>query len=309
MGDDILKFVFFILIFLAFHHYGYSASCCGGTSSLPSLIVGDYRGQFSLSYINSAVAHTVDKKKSIKKADANLQRIQEKIALQGAWALTDRLQVAASGVFVVNTHETLTTKEKTSSPGDASLQFSYEFLPEKEFSWVKPRGFLTISQVIPIGKSIHNSKKILQSDNMSKGFHHTLLGVALVKNRAPFDFQFVQQIVYYYPRKFTVQLGTYQVKPRPGLRSSINAGHSFKLIPIRLGLGLSFLYDGKKKIESPEFVDNENKYFWSTSIGLSYFLNSYSFSLSYADETVIGPVKNSTLSRSLSMRLNRFIDL
>ena len=75
-----------------FSYSAISGSCCGSSSYLPSLITGDYKGQFVISGSNSAITHDSDNGELVSRDSSN-QSVTEIISLSISYQITQYNQI------------------------------------------------------------------------------------------------------------------------------------------------------------------------------------------------------------------------
>ncbi len=288
----------------------YAAACCGGGSSLPSLITGDYRAQLSLAATNGAVTHDVNRDSAIKERNSNNQEVNEAMVLSGAYLINSLWQVGFSVPYKFNTHRSGNLSENSSGAGDIKVQMAYEFLPEYSYSLLKPRGFVFLEQTVPVSDSTYDANKPLRSDSLGNGFYSTALGVSFVKSIVQFDYLFMGEIHQSFKRSFEQNGENLSVTPKLGGSFLIGGGWSPNNGNLRLGTTLLHSRGGRRKIEGSINNISESTMFWEIGVSAAYLFNDdISLSLSYQDQTFLGTARNTTLSKIASLSLIKFFEL
>jgi hypothetical protein len=299
-----------LILFCCFFFFSklcFGAACCAGSSSLPTLITGDYRYQFAFSFINSASTHYVNEEGFKEARDGSNQEIKETINLSGAVMLSPLLQIGASLPFKMNTHKNIYSEEKSSGVGDLHLTSAYEFYPEYSFSYFKPRAFVFLDQTIPLGRSSFESQKIRRTDSTSRGFYSTSLGLALIKQIKTWDLLFMTEYHRSLKRQFEGN-ESLEVRPGFGYSSLLSLGYAPFTEPWRVGVsfGVSF-EEGAELVNLSE--KQSDKYSTEAGLSLSYLLHSYLMSVNYKDQTLLSWYKNTTLDKSIVLSLIKFYEL
>lgn len=282
-----------------------AAACCGGSSSLPSLITGDYRQQWSMTYSNAAIVFDADTESKIQPRNSSLQEVNETFLLRAAYVLDSRIQYGLELPIKLNTKKLTTQEESSSSISDISFQIAYEFLPELEFSKWKPRGFIFLKQVIPVGKSTYNSEKMLMTDATSNGFFTTSLGLGFYKVISQFDWQALADLSFKHSREFTTSSGD-KLYISPGIEQKylLSAGYSPNNGNWRFGTGIQYLHSAAAKSSL-----SQSKYILESNGNLSYVIDNKSFSISYFDQSFWGTAKNSPLAKGITFSFTQFTSL
>ena len=285
---------------------GWTAACCGGSSTLPTLITGDYRVQLSAVGSNSAITHKADPSGNIVKRQSGNKEVREALTLTGAYQLSERWQMGARAPIRFNTYETETTKEQSSGLGDLSVVGSYEFLPEYSFSLWKPRGFAFLGQSIPVSNSAYDSTKPLQTDVISSGFFTTTVGLAFVKAIAPYDFIVMGEYRRGFRRSFENGVS---VRPGDGVSLLLGFGWSPNSSRFRYGFGMSYSYFDSNEIQG-KVGSAKPSHYLEGSVSVSYLVSeNHSLTGSYLDQSFFNVARNTLLTKSLQVSLVRFIDL
>lgn len=288
---------------------GYPAACCGGSSSLPTLITGDYKGQVVLNASNAAVTHDSSEQGTLRKRGANNKEVIETLSLSGAYLVSSYWQVGATLPVRMNSHMTPNREERTVGIGDPKLQLAYEFLPEYGYSWWRPKGFLFLEQSFALSNSTYDASKPLRSDSLGNGLYTTALGASFIKTIQSFDLLFMSEIHQGVKRDFELSGSQFSVLPRLGFSALLGAGLSPFAGNLRIGATLLYSREGERVIRGTINNISTPLYFAELGINVSYLYQNWSFQASYRDQTYLSVASNTPLTKSLGLSAVKFFDL
>jgi hypothetical protein len=288
--------IIFILVLNAPHLF--AAACCGGGASFPSLILSDDQAQVGLSSSYSRVvgdvpSHGIAVFRSSEKKESNLT-----YAIDASGIFYDRWQVGAQLAVIRHSYETSKNNFSAWDFGDAAATLGYEILPEYAYSIWKPRGFLFMQAIFPTGKNVYESKMPGAVDAGGKGYYSLSIGSFLIKSWHEWDTSLRCAYVHSFPKKFNLSDGS-QIWVRPGylMNAALSLGYSPGKSLWRIGMGLNPSYTAYEKSKNYRLV-------WNSTFDLSRILFSrWVTGLSYNDQTLMGPAKNTTLERGITFFL------
>lgn len=299
---------FWIFFFInAMTSQAQAAPCCSSTSAAPALITGDDRIQ--LGWV-SATSHVV--------ADAPIEGLPtfrngtlsestESHRLDAAFVFTDRLQ-AGSQIGIVNRKiRTPGHSSNATHLGDAKFNLGYEFLPEWNYSYWRPKGLGFLQVTAPSGRTIYDARDPLQSDATSTGFYRLSAGALFTKKWSLWDAYFLSEVHRGWSRSFSSINETIRVTPGWGASWSMGWGLSPGGGNLRIGLRVQPTWEQSKKISTAtsELRSHSQKAI-DTSIEFAYLVQEeWSILSAYTDQTLLGPAKNVALSRSFSVGLQK----
>jgi hypothetical protein len=285
-----------------------AAACCGKSSAAPFLMVGDDQMQLSFGLaLGNVVALIADDGVPNFGSSKNSETSQS-YKLDMATLLSDRLQGGLSVPVTTYKVSKESVKESSTGLGDVRLSLGYEILPSWSYSSWKPQGFLFTALTLPTGRAYDGSQRMLATDVTGAGYFSWTVGALFLKKWTVWDVFLVPEVHYSFARTLEDLGGTYQLNP--GLGGSVGVG--FGISPgsgnLRLGLRVQPRLEQGVQVSSPARSGN---YILSqgatvgacdTGIDASYMISSVdSMSVSYTDQTLLGPAMNSTLSRSLGL--------
>lgn len=289
------------LILTLFSHAVFAASCCGGGSSFPGLITTDSKAQLSLSstYLNEVgkakqrdqyVYYNEDKKRE------SLQSL-----LSASYMTSEFSQLSLNLSYVQRQYEQGDYNEKSHNLGDSEISFAYEFFPEKEYSWWKPRGFIFLSLTLPTGKTNYQSSELLYSDVSGKSQWALAIGGAFTKVNGPFDFQGSFKVAHRFKESFS----KVKVAGSEFLSTLLSVGYSPRKSSFRFGASHIYFFETKRSvINGPKETETFDEYYHELALSSHYMLSDeFSTGIIFADQTLIGPVQNTSLSRKITIQI------
>lgn len=280
---------------------GVGAPCCSGGSAAPHLLSSDDQKLFQISQSQSKViGDTNQAGESIFRSSQENETLRT-TQISYTTLVNDRTQIGASIPLVLHTVNAL----KNFQSGDLLLTSAYEVLPEWSYSEWKPKGLMYLNLTLPTGKSIHEVNNGDLSQTSGNGFYKLSTGLFLQKIKDTYDFSITPEVQYSFQRTFSETRST--VNAGPGASLSLSAAKSFH--DVRIGISFQPTIQFKTKTR---FLENQitstsgEKTNVNTSLDLGYTLNDENaLSLSYLDQTLFGPAKNTTLSRSLTLQFSK----
>ena len=276
----------------------HAAACCGGGASFPSLILSDDKAQIGLS---AAYAKVIGDSPSSGKPvfrSANDKETIQTYTLDGATLVSDRWQIGTSIPYIRRSRTTSSAENSEWGLGDVSATLGFEALPEFSYSRWKPRGFLFFQLTTPTGGYIYESTAPFAVDARGKGFYTLSLGSFLIKSWGSWDASFRFALNKSLDRSFKAADGS-TINIRPGLdfNAAIGAGFSPGGGDWRIGLSINPTYTGSTNVGHYKLV-------WNSSLDVSRIIvRRWVLGLSYNDQTLLGPAKNTSLERSLALSL------
>ena len=237
--------------------------------------------------------------------DAQDSEVTRTVRFSIATLISDRWQIGASIPIVDRSVSSGDTLNRASRLGDASLSLAFESIPETTYSEWKPRGFTFLGLTAPTGTSVYDGGLSDSSEITGGGFYVASIGQILVKRWTEWDLTAAPTIEFPFARSFGSS-GPNTVHVHPGIRTalSLEGGFSPGSQAWRGGLGVSPQWSAPLHAESQRdgTSSSSSRLVWPVQASLSYaFPSEWSLRLAYVDETLIGPVRNSTLSRTFTL--------
>jgi len=298
------KLLFFLFLFF-FGTKGFTAACCGGGASFPSLITGDVRTQFNFTIGRSnLLGKKLSSNNSTEWTLPNKSKTQ-KLTLEGAYLFDNFFQVGLTLPYFFKQDHNRTISQTAQHLGDIEILGAYEFLPESSYSpWI-PRGIIFSKVILPTGNSIYHTSTVNPINITGKGFYTLSGGLALIKVKGAWDTQFLFEGHYGLKKSFFNQ-GP-EIQPGWGTSALLAIGYGPRQKLWRCGVSLAPHFESSKTL-SYKFRDIKtgHELYWDASFNASYFYSpKTSFTFSITDQTLFGPIHNTTLSRTFSLGLQK----
>ncbi len=255
--------------------------------SMPALIAGDDRAQFSMSVgATNVVIDNVDAQGIWRKSQEH-QSIQT-TKLEGAHIFNDRWQAGLS--IPILSREFV--NQKYSGLGDISTSLAYEYLSDWNYNPYRPKAIAFLQLRFPTGKARADSE-VGGLDSRGNGFLAPGVGTMLIKAWGRVDVFSVVEI----HRAFAKNISN----------SLIEVGGGYNWSKIRAGLSLSESYEEPINIEMQNGIQRGGAERYGTVTALISYLPSedWSWIFSYTDQTVVGTPTNTSLGQGVAVLLMR----
>lgn len=283
-------FSFFILLYA---EALYASACCSGGSAIPSVITGDDRFQLGSSFSSSFVVGEVNSDGESSFYNDITEESLYALNLSSAFMFSYRIQAGVQIPFQWRS----VGESSEDGISDIKLNVAWEAFPLYSYSVWRPQFFIFAAMSFPTGKSTYESANP-RVDTFGKGFYTPSLGFLTQKSWRRFDTSLSGEWGFPQARRFD------SGKVDPGFNYSAMVSIGYRLSSFRVGLSVGPNYEEAKKLEGSS-LSGGSKLVWDSSLLLSYTQNDFwSYSLSYLDQSLIGPAKNTKLNRSLSVGIN-----
>lgn len=301
-----INFLFILIGLITFmaSNKSYAAACCGGSSQVPTLITTDDRSQIISTFSQAEiVVDNVDGDGFWYKSKNNQKINTFKIDYTYVW---DNDLQAGLSIPVVNRSY---MGETSSGLADMQTTVGYEFLPEREYNIWKPKGFVYSALILPTGKSKYESE-IGGLDSRGRGLWGVSVGLVFVKVFKNFDFVQSSEVHHYLNSTKSKNNGA-TVDISHSLGAVLQAGMGYNWDKSRIGFGLTHSYEGPfkthyKTIQTESYHDGAIENVTSLNLGYSYMMTDLSgVTVSYSNQTWLGTPRNTSLSSTVSVQLNK----
>lgn len=282
-----------------------AAPCCASKSVAPALITGDDRLQVTAtSAWGTVIGDAPDSGMPVFRAQDDSE-ITRSLRIDAATIVSDRSQVAIGVPVLFKTVSRPGVKNSATGLGDVSLGAAYEAIPEWSYSAWRPKGFVFMQIVAPTGRSLHDSKEVGAVDAMGQGFWSPAVGAVFTKSWRSLDVYAMPEAHYSFPRTFGDSGAT--VSPGFGTSLALGFGYSPWGREVRAGARIQPSFNQAHLIEeNGEASWAGSRTSWDVAVEMGYLASmNWSILASYVDQTLIGPAKNSTLSRTFSFGIQR----
>lgn len=285
--------LFFSLIGFEVH----AASCCGGGFSIPALILGDDKAQFTGTYSYSQITDDVlSSGKWLRRDDGNLTQT---LKLEGASLISDTFQAGFSLPVLT---KSMDNSSNGSGIGDVSLYLGHESFPETSYSAWKPKGVTFLQVTLPTSPSIYDTSSGTSTDIRGHGFYSLGVGVALLKAWRVWDANFSAEVHKSFARDISNASYGGDIEVTPGWGTSQTLGLGWNYGNYRLGSFLTYLYEDAIRIRGATASEGTAQRNFTGGLVGSYLLNMESaVTMSYADQSLIGNPVNSSLSKTINL--------
>ena len=279
----------------------WAAACCGGASSMPTMILGDDKAQISSSYTFSKVdIDSVDNEGYWHRWDQHITT--ETFKIQGSHLLSDLWQMGFGIPIVKRARD----QENFSGLGDLNLNVGYEFLPEWDYHPIRPKGLAFFQITVPTGKTKIESENG-GLDSTGNALWSLGMGLVLTKVIKKLDLQFSWDWHHSFQKKFNNS--SFSGNLIPGNGQNLSLGFGYNLENFRIGHTVIWTSEDPIRISSldPNYESagyREN--FATGTVSLSFLASEeYSHTLSYADQTWYGTPQNTSLAKSINYLLQK----
>lgn len=284
----------------------FAAACCAGGGTASPLITEQNKIELRLNVSHSSVvAEKFDTEKPLF-WDTERSQLTTTVSPSIGYAIAQDWQVGGSFDYVMKDY-TFEQGESESSGrlGDVQLLVAYELIhPSPPHQW-SPQLFISYEHLFPTGRGLEESGKPGLSDVSGSDQTLSSIGVHLFKRL--YRVRLSSEIRY--SRAHPAHVEDVKLLARQQVQASVGA---FRLQPRSswsYGLNVAAHYQegrhretslGKNKAPTESFYEVIPYFVWSPRERMS-------LTLSYADQTIFGPVQNTTLSRRVALLLSHEI--
>ena len=283
----------------------HGSACCGGATSFPALMTTDSKAQFSFGMRSQWTVADVDRDGEVRSRPDTAKDSIRAYSLTGVFSINERYQASVQVPVLSREVVAGTDPGWQTDLGDISLLGSFEFMPEKTYSPWKPRGFGYLRLTAPSGESIYDGNDPLLSSVSGQGFYGVGFGAAFVKVFGLWDVAGNVEWTHLSSRRHKIQGKSVLVMPGPKSSASIGFGYSPPDTQWRLGLSLGPMVTGRVSF-SDDRPGSEARWVWDSTLSASYMMgDEWMAALSYRDQTLWGPARNTPLAREAGILLQR----
>lgn len=179
---------------------------------------------------------------------------------------------------------------------DVGLSHAYK-IPFFNKAWI----YQTLN--LPTSKSTYESDAPMAVNAQGSGTYISSVGAFYIQNFAFWDWTLNTEIHRSFARTFKKEEETTEVGSSWGGSIGLGVGYIPWRSKIRYGLGMTPRFEGPKTVTiNNQEARSENSLVWDTSLNLSYTISAqYALGLNYVDQTIMGPARNTNLTRSLGL--------
>jgi hypothetical protein len=286
--------LFFLILFSFFLEKAHAASCCVANTSVSNLMVLPSKWQQTASMSQARVIGDTNTKGSSTFRNSKNQEQTTSGRMDLAYSWTSLYQSGVSTKYQ-NKSRSFNGKEANDSGwSDVGLSHAFQL---KQFSrtWI----FQTLN--IPTARSIYDSHQSFAVDAQGNGTYQSSLGVFSLNNFKEWDYFISPEIHHSLARSFSNKNEKTTLNPFWGGSVTTGVGYIPWRSKFRYGVNLTPRLEGPKTV-SRNGVEQTGKesMVWDTVLNVTYSIDAeYSLGLSYLDQTVMGPARNTLLNRSV----------
>jgi hypothetical protein len=276
--------------------HAWAAPCCAGSSAAPALITGDEASLLSATISQGSVIGDAWSSGLAVFRDPGDAEVTRTLKLEGALLLSDRWQAGATLPLVQHDLHRPGAVADRAGLGDVGLSVGYEALPEWTYTEIQPRGWVFLRATLPTGRSALSSQAPGGADVTGQGLTSVGLGALLLKRWSRWDVSLTPE--------FHVS-----VADAAGARAGVGAGLGLavgrRLGDWRVGVRTQPQWDGPRKIQGPGGPEEtDRRSVWETGLDVTAPVgDDWSLTAAYTDETLLGPARNTSLSRTVALTL------
>jgi hypothetical protein len=214
-----------------------------------------------------------------------------------SYGWTSRYQSGVSVKYQNRSREFQGQDSNSSGWSDVGLSHAY-----KPFEFHRLWFFQTLN--IPTATSLYNSSANFSVDARGTGTYQSSLGVFGIHNTTSWDFIYSYELHRSFARTFQSNGTTTEVQGFWGTSATGGVGYIPWKSKSRFGFAVSPRFEGQKDVViDGTKTTSKNSLVWDSSLNYSYTVNfQHALGLNYTDQTLIGPVKNSVVSRVISFQ-------
>lgn len=156
---------------------------------------------------------------------------------------------------------------------------------------------------IPTANSNYDARERLSVDAHGTGTYQFTMGVFNISNFKEWDVILSPEAHYSFAKSFKRDGDTTELSGVPGASFLVGAGYIPWRSKTRYGLSMAPRYEGSKTTRyNGEETKSDPSLVWDTSINVTRTINAeYALGLTYLDQTIFGPARNTLLNRSLGV--------
>lgn len=280
----------------------WAAPCCSAGSALPALVTNDDWAQISvISSYSDTVMDAPNEGLPVLRSDQNADHSWV-TRVAAAMKVADSWQLGVGASVISRATRASSHQFDASGMGDSDISFGYELLPEWNYSSWRPRGWLYLQTVFPTGQAIQDPTLSNPAEVRGQGVFQTAVGLALTKIWGNWDALLVPEVRRLYSKSFD---GGAELSGAWG--ASLQLGGGYNWGDLRFGLRTQPVYQGQRNVTAEgQSSATGSKLVWNSGADVSYLVDSnWMMSISYSDQTLLGPARNTTLERGLGAMIQR----
>lgn len=293
-----MKLLFLFLFNFLFSVAAFASSCCVSNTSVSNLMIlpSKWQQTFTVSQ-NRIIGDVDDKGKSVFRRNGNNDTTNvARVDLAYGW--TGKYQSGVTFRYQNRNRELNGDSSQSSGWSDVGLSHAYK-LDFYDRVWV----FQTVN--LPTANSVYDSNSRFKTDAMGTGTYQTAVGMFGIHAEKVWDLIYSTEVHRSFSRTIKSQGQTTEVGSFWGTSVTVGAGYVPSRSKFRYGVSLTPRYEGAKDVTVDGVkAKGSRSLIWDSGVNVSYTYNAnYALGLSYVDQTLTGPARNTMLGRTLAFQL------
>jgi len=290
--------ILLVIFILASVAESFAGSCCGQSPASFMVLSSNQKLSVNTAYsviesegrvFNSDEFYVWNQKK----------RQAQALQLNVAGTIADRHQYYVTTSFVSGSYKDVYGGTDASHLSDTQIGYTYEVLPEYSFSYWRPVIYLSALVNLPTGKSIYNSQLSEGAD--VTGHEQWGLGAGFTARKVYFPLTLTFQARSL--RIFSENFGALKISDFYDSSAAFLTNYVTRFQDVSVNLGVTLNHLSSRAITPGGFSGEMQN--MSLLVGLQKtFGDEWSAGLNYADQTLLGPAKNSILNRTMTLNLS-----
>lgn len=283
-----------------------AGACCGSSSLLPTLITGDDRAQLGATLSNAALmGRAYSSGPAVFHGEGESESTQT-LSIAAALRIFDRWQAGVQAPVVRQENSVGTAHSTRTGLGDVQASVAFEALPEWSYSAWRPQGFVFLGVTAPTGKPMSEATDPMGSDATGRGDWGLSAGSYFRKTLQAWDLFATFSFTRFLEKQIRQSNLSLRYAPNWGAAAALGVGYSPGRGDWRFGLSLSPVYEWARRYSGSLEGTRTEKLVWNAGAQVAYMPSmAWSFGLAYSDQTLLGPVHNTSLSRTASFSVQR----
>ncbi len=278
-------------------------ACCAAGASYTSLIANDDETQFVFSLSGSATVGSSSSNGDVEFYHDEMHDRSLTGNLSAAFRLPQDFQIGFSVPIKYRDVKNLSRESNSSGISDISGSLSYRIIRGNSYEAFAPHFLVSVTGVVPTGESDYESENPNLASGLGAGFWSVQASLLALQNWSSWDLSAQPYVKYVFKESFDGPQGSIDVDGKFALGGQVRAGYNFGNSGIRFGLGFGPQWQ-EASTETTRFGSNKiaHKLVWDSIAELSYtHSHSRTISLSYTDQSLIGPTNNTPITRTLAV--------
>lgn len=302
-----MAYLLLILALSSWFPSAFASSCCGQSPASYSILSMNQRLSVSsgMSYTRSygRYRHFAGGNEGLEVWDDKKREVTS-LLLNVAGTVAPRQQMLLNTAIVQGHYSDESGSERSNHLSDTLLGYSYEILPEYAFSYWKPIVYVTGFLNLPTGHSTYEMNLSEGTDVTGHDQWGAGLGLTVKKVYFPWTLTLQGRTLQLFAKTF----GDVRVSDFYDSSLALIVNHSSRFWDLQWNGGVTFNHLSERTTERVEGIpldSSEASQSFSLLAGVQRPVGkNWGAGISYSDQTLLGPAKNSILNRSINLNLN-----